>query len=182
VLSNPPVTFPLSVGQIPLYYNHKNTGRPFEAENRYTSKYLDVPNTPLFPFGFGLSYTRFNIGNLRLNKTQINRNENIKISVDVENVGQRGGAEVVQLYVRDLAASVPRPVKELKGFQRVNLKAGEKRTIEFTLTPKDLSFLNQQMKLTLEDGDFEVFVGNSSEANLKTTFRIGNAPTAEKKN
>ena len=176
-----PVSFPRNVGQIPIYYNQKPTGRPLEAENRYTSKYIDAPNTPLYPFGFGLSYTQFNIGNLRLDKTQIRRGENVKVSVDVANVGKRDGAEVVQLYVRDLVASVSRPVRELKGFQRINLRAGEKRTIEFTLTPKDLSFLDQQMKLTLEDGDFKVFVGDSSEANLETTFTVGQQPAAEKK-
>ena len=176
-----PVTFPRNVGQIPIYYNALPTGRPFEAENRYTSKYIDAPNTPLYPFGFGLSYTKFNIGNLRLDKTRIIRNENVKVSVDVENAGKRDGAEVVQLYIRDLAASVSRPVKELKGFRRVSLKAGEKRAVEFILTAKDLSFLNQQMKLTLEDGDFKVFVGNSSEGGLETVFTVGQLPTAEKK-
>jgi len=176
-----PVTFPRNVGQIPIYYNALPTGRPFEAQNRYTSKYIDAPNTPLYPFGFGLSYTKFNISNLRLDKTRINRNENIKVSVDIENIGKRDGAEVVQLYIRDLAASVSRPVKELKGFRRINLNAGEKRTIEFVLTAKDLSFINQQMKSAVEDGDFKVFVGNSSEANLESTFTVGKAPAPEKK-
>lgn len=177
-----PVTFPRSVGQIPIYYNYLPTGRPLEAENRYTSKYIDAPNTPLYPFGFGLSYTRFNIGNLRLDKTQINKSENIKVSVDVENTGKREGTEVVQLYIRDLAASVSRPVKELKGFRRINLKAGEKRSIEFTLTPKDLSFINSQMKPTIEDGDFKVFVSDSSEGGLESLFTVGRLQTtAEKK-
>jgi len=176
-----PVTFPRNVGQIPIYYNALPTGRPFEAENRYTSKYLDVPNTPLYPFGFGLSYTQFNISNLRLDKTRINRSENIKVSVDVANVGKRDGTEVVQLYIHDLVASISRPLKELKGFRRINLKAGEKRTIEFTLTPKDLSFINSQMKPTIEDGDFKVFVGNSSEGGLEATFTVGQSPAAEKK-
>jgi beta-glucosidase len=176
-----PVTFPRNVGQIPLYYNHKSTGRPFESENRYTSKYLDAPNTPLYPFGFGLSYTTFNIGNLRLDKTQIKRNESIRISVDVENTGRRTGAEVVQLYVRDLAASVPRPVRELKGFERVELKAGEKRTIEFVLTPEHLGFLDRQMKFTIEDGDFEVYVGSNSDANLKGSLQSVKRRPAKKK-
>ncbi|HXG83393.1 MAG TPA: beta-glucosidase BglX [Pyrinomonadaceae bacterium] len=176
-----PVTFPRNVGQIPLYYNHKSTGRPFEAENRYTSKYLDVPNTPLYPFGFGLSYTQFNIENLRLDKTQISRSQNIKISVDVTNTGKRDGAEVVQLYVQDVAASVTRPVRELKGFQKILLKAGEKRTVVFTVTPKDLTFLNRQLKPTIEDGDFKVFVGNSSVGGLEGAFAVGQKPVAEKK-
>jgi beta-glucosidase len=176
-----PVTFPRNVGQIPLFYNALPTGRPLETENRYTSKYIDSPNTPLYPFGFGLSYTQFKIDNLRLDKTQIKRNENVKIRVDVENVGKRDGVEVVQLYVRDVAASVSRPVKELKGFQRISLKKGEKRTIEFTLTPKDLSFINREMKMTLEDGEFRVLVGNSSEGGLETTFTVGQTTVAEKK-
>jgi beta-glucosidase len=176
-----PVTFPRNVGQIPISYNYLPTGRPLEAENRYTSKYLDAPNTPLYPFGFGLSYTQFNISNLRLDKTQIRRNENVKVSVDVENAGKRDGTEVVQLYIRDLVASVSRPVKELKGFQRINLKAGEKRTVNFVLTPESLRFLDREMKPTIEDGDFQVFVGNSSEGSLETTFTVGQAPIAEKK-
>ncbi len=177
-----PVTFPRNVGQIPIYYNHKSTGRPFEAENRYTSKYIDQPNTPLYPFGFGLSYTQFNISNLKLDKTQIKPTENIKISVDVENVGRRDGAEVVQLYIRDSAASVTRPVKELKDFRRVTLKAGEKQTVEFTLTPEKFGFLDRAMKFTVEDGDFKVFVGNSSEGGLESGFTVGRtAPIAEKK-
>jgi len=177
-----PVTFPRNVGQIPLFYNALPTGRPLETENRYTSKYIDSPNTPLYPFGFGLSYTQFKIDNLRLDKTQIKRNENVKISVDVENVGKRDGVEVVQLYVRDLVASVSRPVKELKGFRRISLRAGEKRTVEMTLTPKDLSFLNQKLQPTNEDGDFQVFVGNSSEGGLEGTFKVGQTAVAEKKN
>ena len=176
-----PVTFPRNVGQIPLYYSQKATGRPFEPENRYTSKYLDAPNTPLYAFGFGLSYTQFNISNLRLDKTQIKPAENIKVSVDVENAGRRDGAEVVQLYVRDTAASVTRPVRELKGFERVSLKAGEKRTVIFTLTPEKIGFLNREMKFTVENGDFKVFVGNSSDGGLESGFTVGQSPIAKKK-
>ncbi|MEJ7699078.1 MAG: glycoside hydrolase family 3 C-terminal domain-containing protein [Pyrinomonadaceae bacterium] len=175
-----PVTFPRNVGQIPIAYNSLPTGRPLEPENRYTSKYLDVPNTPLYPFGFGLSYTQFNISNLRLDRTQIKASENIRVSVDVENVGKRDGAEVVQLYIRDLVASVSRPVKELKDFKRISLKKGEKRTVEFVLTPEKLGFLNRNMKFTVEDGDFKVFVGNSSEGGLEGTFTVGKSPVAEK--
>jgi beta-glucosidase len=176
-----PVTFPRNVGQIPLYYSQKATGRPLEAENRYTSKYLDAPNTPLYPFGFGLSYTQFNISNLRLDKTQVKSTENVKVSVDVQNTGSRDGAEIVQLYIRDTAASVTRPVKELKDFRRIALKAGEKRTIEFTLTLQKIGFLNREMNFTVENGDFKVFVGNSSEGGLESAFTVGQAAVAKKK-
>src|SRR6185369_12144461 len=125
-----PATFPRSVGQIPLYYNHKSTGRPLEPENRYTSKYLDVPNTPLYPFGYGLSYTKFAITDLRLDSQAIPPQGSVKASVQVENVGKRTGAEVVQLYIQDVAASITRPVRELKGFQKITLNPGEKRRVE----------------------------------------------------
>ena len=176
-----PVTFPRSVGQIPIYYNALPTGRPFLEKEKYTSKYQDIPNTPLYPFGFGLSYTQFSITNLRLNKNQIKPTENVKVTVDVANTGTRDGVEVVQLYIHDVAASISRPVKELKGFQRISLKKGEKRTIEFTLTPKDLSFIGNDLKLTLEDGDFKVYVGNSSDANLEETFTVSRTATVKKK-
>ena len=174
-----PVTFPRSVGQIPIYYNHKNTGRPFSADNKYTSKYLDIPNTPLYPFGFGLSYTKFELGNLQLDKLQILPTGNVKVSVDVTNTGKRAGDEVVQLYIHDVAASVTRPVKELKGFQRVSLKAGEKRTIEFTLTPEELSFYDRDLKPTVETGEIQVFVGTSSDSGLQSSFEIVNRISAK---
>ncbi len=168
-----PVTFPRNVGQIPIYYNQKPTGRPLEADNRYTSKYLDIPNTPLFPFGFGLSYTNFEFSNLQLNSNQMPQNGEIKVSIDVENAGRRDGTEVVQLYTRDLVASISRPVKELKGFQRIALKAGEKRTVTFSLKAENLGFYDRNSKYTIEDGDFKVFVGNSSESVLESNFTIG---------
>ena len=130
-----PVTFPRSVGQVPLYYNHKNTGRPPDTNNKYTSKYLDVPWTPLFPFGYGLSYTRFKFNSLQLSAQRIRPEGSLTVTVELENVGQRAGDEVVQLYLRDVFASVTRPVKELKGFQRVTLQPGEKKRVEFKLTP-----------------------------------------------
>jgi beta-glucosidase len=176
-----PVTFPRSVGQIPIYYNALPTGRPYLEKEKYTSKYQDIPNTPLYPFGYGLSYTQFNITNLRLDKNQIKPTENIKVSVDVANTGTRDGVEVVQLYIHDVAASISRPVRELKGFQRISLKKGEKRTVEFTLTPKDLSFIGSDLKPTLEDGDFKVYVGNSSDANLEETFTVSRTATVKKK-
>lgn len=179
-----PVTFPRNVGQIPLYYNHKSTGRPLETENRYTSKYLDVPNTPLYPFGYGLSYTEFRLHNLQLDKTQILPGGSVKVSVEAENTGKRAGDEVIQLYIHDVAASVTRPVKELKGFKRISLRPGEKQTVSFTLTPKELSFLDKNLKPTIEPGEIQVFVGNSSEGGLQSSFEIvtkltpnRNAPT-----
>jgi beta-glucosidase len=169
-----PVTFPRAVGQEPLYYNHMNTGRPSDASNKYSSKYLDVSWTPLFPFGYGLSYTQFQLSNLRLSQRTIRPDGQVTVSVDVTNTGKRAGDEVVQLYIRDVAASVTRPVRELKGFQRITLRAGEKRMVEFTLTPALLGFYNREMRFVVEPGEFKVMVGTSSadEHELVTTFAV----------
>jgi beta-glucosidase len=167
-----PVTFPRTVGQVPIYYNHMNSGRPPEANNRYTSKYLDVPWTPLFPFGYGLSYTQFKITNLHLSAQSIRANGKLIVSVDVENVGKRTGDEVVQLYIRDVAASMTRPVKELKGFQRVTLRPGEKRRVEFALTGEHLGFWNREMRFVVEPGEFKVMVGPNSEDLIETKFEV----------
>jgi beta-glucosidase len=167
-----PVTFPRSVGQVPIYYNHMNTGRPPEANNRYTSKYLDIPWTPLFPFGYGLSYTQFKLSNLRLSAQQIRTDGRVTLSVDVENTGRRAGDEVVQLYIRDLASSMTRPVKELKGFQRITLQLGERKRVEFTLSPAQLGFYNRENRFVVEPGDFKVFVGTSSEGGLESGFTV----------
>ncbi|MEK6320834.1 MAG: beta-glucosidase BglX [Acidobacteriota bacterium] len=167
-----PVTFPRSVGQIPLYYNHKNTGRPFEANNKYTSKYLDIPNTPLYPFGYGLSYSQFRLSNLQLSARRIKPNGQVKVSVDVENTGARAGDEVVQLYIRDVAASVTRPVRELKGFKRITVQSGEKQKVEFTLSSEQLGFYNREMRFVVEPGDFKVFAGTSSERGLESGFTV----------
>ena len=167
-----PVTFPRAVGQVPIYYNHMNTGRPPDAKNKYTSKYLDLPWTPLFPFGYGLSYTQFKITNLRLSAGRIRPDGKLTVSVDVENVGARAGDEVVQLYIRDVAASVTRPVKELKGFQRVTLRAGEKKRVEFTLGPKELGFYDRTMNFVVEPGEFKVMVGANSEDVIEAKFEV----------
>jgi beta-glucosidase len=169
-----PVTFPRTVGQEPLYYNHKNTGRPPDANSKYTSKYLDVPWTPLFPFGYGLSYTQFQLSNLRLSQRSIRPDGRVTVSVEVTNIGKRAGDEVVQLYIRGTAASVTRPVRELKGFQRITLRPGEKRLVEFTLTPALLGFYNREMRFVVEPGEFKVMVGTSSadEHELVTTFAV----------
>jgi beta-glucosidase len=167
-----PVSFPRTVGQVPIYYNHMNTGRPPEAENRYTSKYLDAPWTPLFPFGYGLSYTTFKLSNLQLSAPRIRATEKLIVSVDVENAGRRAGDEVVQLYVRDLVATMTRPVKELKGFQRVTLQPGEKRRLEFTLTSDHLGFWNREMRYVVEPGEFRVMAGSNSQDVIEAKFEV----------
>ncbi|HKR23424.1 MAG TPA: glycoside hydrolase family 3 C-terminal domain-containing protein, partial [Pyrinomonadaceae bacterium] len=167
-----PVTFPRATGQVPIYYNHTSTGRPPDANNRYTSKYFDFPWTPQFPFGFGLSYTQFKISNVQVTAAQIRPDGTVRVTAEVENVGKRAGDEVVQLYVRDVAASIVRPVKELKGFQRVTLQPGEKRRIEFTLGPEHLGFYNAQMKFVVEPGEFRVMVGSNSQDVIEKTFAV----------
>ena len=172
-----PVTFPRNVGQIPIYYNYKATGRPPDVNNKYTSKYLDVMVSPLYPFGFGLSYTQFRLTDLRLSARSIPASGRLTASVEVENTGGREGAEVVQLYLSDVAASRTRAVRELKGFERVTLRPGEKRRVEFTLTPDHLGFYNREMRFVVEPGAFKVFVGNSSVGGLEASFEVtGNAP------
>jgi len=167
-----PVTVPRAVGQVPIYYNHMNTGRPPEAQNRYTSKYYDLPWTPLFPFGYGLSYTTFKIANLQLSAPRIVATGKLTVSVEVENTGRRAGDEVVQLYIRDLVASMTRPVKELKGFQRVSLQPGEKRRVEFVLGPEHLGFWNRDMRYVVEPGEFQVMVGSNSVDVLEAKFNV----------
>ncbi|HXB54729.1 MAG TPA: glycoside hydrolase family 3 N-terminal domain-containing protein [Vicinamibacteria bacterium] len=166
-----PVTFPRSVGQIPLYYNHKNTGRP-AGPQRWSSKYLDIPVTPLYPFGFGLSYTRFAIHNLHLSAASIPPTGEVTVSVEVENVGPRAGDEVVQLYVAHEAASVTRPVKQLRGFQRLTLAPGETRPVRFRLGPADLGLLDGHFRFVVEPGEIRVAVGASSEGGLEGRFQV----------
>jgi beta-glucosidase len=167
-----PVTFPRAVGQVPLYYNHLSTGRPPKADNRYTSKYLDIPVEPLFPFGHGLSYSRFQLSNLRLTRRAIPTNGRLTASVDVQNVGDRAGDEVVQLYIRDLVASVARPVKELAGFERIALQPGEKKTARFELGPERLGLYNRRLQFVVEPGEFQVIAGTSSVGGLEERFEV----------
>jgi beta-glucosidase len=167
-----PVTFPRAVGQLPLYYNHKRTGRPPDANNKYTSKFLDVPWTPLFPFGHGLSYTQFRLSGLQLSAARIAPDGRLTVSVEVENTGRRAGDEVVQLYLTDAASSVTRPVKELKGFERVTLRPGERRRVQFTLAPEHLGFHDREMRFRVEPGAFGVTVGTSSEGGLAGSFEV----------
>ena len=167
-----PATFPRATGQIPIYYNHRNTGRPAEAGNHYTSKYLDIPWTPQFPFGFGLSYTTFAYSNLRLSASSIRARDPLSVSVDVRNSGDRMGDEVVQLYVRDDVASVEEPVKSLKGFRRITLQPGETRTVTFKLGPEALSLYDTRMRRVVEPGSFTVFVGTNSDDVITTRFDV----------
>jgi beta-glucosidase len=158
-----PVTFPRATGQIPLYYNHRNTGRPAEANNHYTSKYLDLPWTPLFPFGYGLSYTTFAYSNLRLSSARIAAGDGLTVSVDVRNSGDRAGDEVVQLYVRDSVATVAEPVKSLKGVRRISLRPGETQTVTFRLGADAFALYDRQMRKVVEPGIFTIFVGRNSD-------------------
>lgn len=167
-----PVTFPRTLGQVPIYYNHKSTGRPPVDTLKYTSKYIDVPTTPLFPFGFGLSYTTFEYSRLRLSSSSITATQEVRVMVDVKNTGRRDGDEVVQLYICDEVGSVTRPVKELKGFRRVSLRAGEEKTVEFVLKPEDLSFYNIEMKKVVEPGWFTVMVGGNSVEVVQARLRV----------
>lgn len=160
------MTMPKALGQIPIYYNHLNTGRPVpegaKEYRKYQSNYIDVRNDPLYPFGYGLSYTTFAYSDLHLSSTSMNANGKVKASVTVTNTGSREAAEVVQLYIRDIFASVVRPVKELKGFERITLKAGESRKVEFEITPDLLKFYNSSLDFVLEPGDFDIMVGGNS--------------------
>jgi beta-glucosidase len=167
-----PVTFPRTVGQVPIYYNYKNTGRPADISNGFTSKYLDLPLTPLYPFGHGLSYTTFKYSNLKVEKNKISSKENLVVSADVENTGEREGKEVVQLYIRDLVGSVTRPVKELKGFEKISLKPGEKKNVKFEISFDDLAFYDINMNLTVEPGAFKVFVGGNSVDVIEAGFEV----------
>jgi beta-glucosidase len=159
-------TFPQNVGQIPIYYNHKNTGRPLPDGawfQKFRSNYLDVSNEPLYPFGYGLSYTTFEYGDLKLSNTLAKGNQSIKATIMLRNTGKYDGQEVVQLYIRDLVASVTRPVKELKGFQKIALKAGESKQVTFNITPEELKFYNSDLKYDWEPGEFEIMVGTNSK-------------------
>ncbi len=166
------MTFPRSVGQIPIYYNHKMTGRPFDPNQKYTSKYLDIANTPLYPFGHGLSYTKFTYGDVKLSSSSMNKGGSITATVTVTNSGSREGVETVQLYVRDIVGTITRPVKELKGFEKISLKAGESREIKFTLKEEGLKFYNSDLNWVSEPGEFEVFIGGSSDLEKGVKFSL----------
>lgn len=158
-------TFPQNVGQVPIFYNQKNTGRPLEEGkwfSKFRSNYLDVSNDPVYPFGYGLSYTSFAYSDIKLSSASLKGKQTLTASVTVTNTGKYDGKEVVQLYIRDVVGSVTRPVKELKGFQKVELKAGETKTVSFSITPEDLKFYNYDLKYDWEAGDFEIMIGGNS--------------------
>jgi beta-glucosidase len=171
-----PVTFPRNVGQVPIYYNMKNTGRPYgvgaESEQKYRSRYLDIPNTPLYPFGYGLSYTEFEYSEMTLDRKSMRAGDTTTVTVSVSNAGDMDGEEVVQLYTRDLVGSVTRPVKELKDFEKIFLEKGESRQVQFELTPADLAFHRQDMSYGAEAGEFRVFAGGNSVDLLEASFRL----------
>ncbi len=165
-----PMTFPRNMGQIPIYYNHKNTGRALTDENKwekYRSAYLDSPVTPLLPFGYGLSYTTFNYGDINLSSTKLQGDQKLEASITVANTGKYDGAEVVQLYIHDLVGRNTRPVKELKGFQKIMLKAGESKTVTFEITPEQLKYYDNQLNYDWDGGDFDIMIGGNS-ADVKT--------------
>lgn len=157
-------TFPQNVGQIPLFYNHKNTGRPLTGPwfQKFQSNYLDVTNEPLYPFGYGLSYSNFQYGDVKLSAASLKGNQTLTATVTVTNNSNVEGKEVVQLYIRDLVGSVTRPVKELKGFQKISLKAGESREVSFAITPENLKFYNYDLKYDWEPGEFQIMIGTNS--------------------
>jgi beta-glucosidase len=167
-----PMTMPRTVGQIPIYYNHKNTGRPYGGDPYRMSRYRDCPRTPLFPFGYGLSYTTFEYDELKVSPEKVEMDQTVTVQAQVTNTGARAGDEVVQLYVRDLLGSVSRPVKELKGFERIHLEPGEKRLVAFSLKAEDLAFYDREMNLTTEPGEFQVWVGPNSAEGLEGRFEL----------
>ena len=166
-----PVTFPRVTGQVPIYYAHKNTGRP-SSQAKYTSRYLDVPFTPLYPFGHGLGYAAFTLGAPQLSRVAMGPRDTLHVRVAVTNSGKVRGDEVVQVYLRDDVASVTRPVQELRGFERVRLAAGESRTLDFALDARDLAFYDEGMRRVVEPGSFTVFVGTSSVGTQRAAFRL----------
>jgi beta-glucosidase len=158
-------TFPQNIGQVPIYYAHKNTGRPLPEGKwfeKFRSNYMDVSNDPLYPFGYGLSYTSFNYGEVKLSSTSFKGDQLLTASVTISNTGTVAGKEVVQLYIRDMVGSISRPVKELKGFQKIELKAGETKTVSFSISPDLLKFYNSNLKYDWEPGEFEIMIGSNS--------------------
>ncbi len=165
-------TFPQNVGQVPLFYNHKNTGRPLRGPwfQKFQSNYLDVSNDPLYPFGYGLSYTSFSYSDVTLSTNKAKGNQTVTASVTLTNTGQYEGKEVVQLYIRDLVGSITRPVAELKGFQKISLKPGESQKVSFTITPEDLKFYNYDLKFDWEAGDFDIMIGTNAQTVKKASI------------
>ncbi|MCG2717066.1 MAG: beta-glucosidase BglX [Candidatus Marinimicrobia bacterium] len=165
-------TFPGSVGQIPIYYNHKNSGRPNISLDKFTSKYIDLPSSPLYPFGYGLSYTEFKYTGIEVENNRLAPSDELVVNINVKNAGSCDGVEIVQFYIRDLVGSVTRPVKELKGFQRVSLKAGELKTVQFRIPVRNLGAYDLDMNYTVEPGEFSIMVGGNSIDGLTTTVEV----------
>ena len=167
------MSFPRNVGQIPISYNELPTGRPFDPNNKYTSKYLDVLNTPQYPFGYGLSYTTFSVSNLHLSSHSVPRNGFLTVSADVTNTGSVAGDDVAQLYLHESDTSVLQPVRRLEGFKRVTLNPGQTRHVKFTLDSSELGFYNAEGNFGVEPGPFDVWVGDSSVGGEHATFNVG---------
>ena len=168
-----PVSFPRSLGQIPIYYNHEPTGRPCDVTSKYNSRYRDLASCdPLYAFGFGLSYTTFSVTNLRLDTSTVPENGKVTASVDVTNTGSRAGDDVVQLYIHDPVASIEQPVRRLRGFQRVTLAPGDKQTVSFTLDKSDFGFYDNRGQFVVEPGEIDVYAGDSSAASLEQSFTV----------
>lgn len=168
------MSFPRSIGQLPVYYAHLNTGRPYHEDKpgNYTSHYFEEPNGPLFPFGYGLSYTQFDVSDIKLSDASMTRKGKLTASVTVKNTGKVAGATVVQLYLHDVAASISRPVKELKNFEKVMLEPGEEKVVNFTLSENDLKFYNSELKYAAEPGEFKVMIGLDSQTVKEATFNL----------
>jgi beta-glucosidase len=168
-----PVSFPRRLGQTPIYYNHEPTGRPCDATQKFNSRYRDIPScAPLYEFGYGLGYTTFSVSNLQLSSSSVSRNGSVRASVDVTNTGSRAGDEVVQVYIHDPVASISQPVRRLRGFERVTLEPGEKRTVTFTLDKSDFGFYDNRGKFVVEPGRIDVYAGNSSAADMVKSFTV----------
>jgi beta-glucosidase len=168
-----PVSFPRRLGQVPIYYNHEPTGRPCNPDQKYNSRHRDIPScSPLFVFGHGLSYTTFEVSNLRLSSSTVSKNRSLQASVTVTNTGSRKGDEVVQLYLHDPVASISQPIRRLRGFERVTLGPGQARTVSFTLDKSDFGFYDNRGKLVVEPGQIDVYAGNSSSAELTKSFTV----------
>jgi beta-glucosidase len=168
-----PVSFPQTVGQVPIYYNHEPTGRPCDVTQKWNSRYRDLPTcAPLFPFGFGLSYTTFSVSNLRLSSSSMSRHGSVTATVTVKNTGGRTGDDVVQLYIHDPVASISQPVRRLRGFQRVTLAPNESKDVQFRLDASDVGFYDNRGRFVVEPGEIDVYAGDSSTADLNASFQV----------